>query len=100
MKESVTNKIFAAKQMKSRMGEQKSKALVEVLILQKLSDPHIIISFDIAYETPGEVIFIMEYLDGGELLEKVADEEFTCRLMYISQANIFRYSKYIQSPQP
>ena len=46
------------------------------MILQKLSHPQII-SFVIAYETPGEVIFIMEYLDGGELFEKVADEEFS-----------------------
>ena len=63
----MTNKIFAAKHIKTRRREQKSKALEEVLILQKLSNPHII-SFVIAYETPGEVIFIMEYL------EKVADD--------------------------
>ena len=75
VEEKVSNKIFAAKHIKTRRREQKSKALEEIVILQKLSDPHII-SFVIAYETLGEVIFIMEYLDGGELFEKVADEEF------------------------
>ena len=75
VEDKVTNKIFAAKHIKTRRREQKSKALEEIAILQKLSDPHII-NVVIAYETPGEVIFIMEYLDGGELFERVADDEF------------------------
>jgi myosin-light-chain kinase len=76
VKEKVSNKIFAAKHIKTRTKEQKSRALGEIVILQKLSDPHII-SFVDAFETPGEVILIMEYIDGVDLLERVASEEFT-----------------------
>ena len=75
VEDKVTNKIFAAKHTKTQRREQKYTALEEIVILQKLSDPHII-SFVTAYETPDEVIFIMEYLDGGDLFEKFADEEF------------------------
>ena len=75
VEDKVTKKVFAAKHVKTRRREQKAKALEEIVILQKLSDPHIV-NFVIAFENPGEIIFIMEYLDGGELFERVADEEF------------------------
>ena len=41
VKEKVSNKMFAAKHIKTRRREQKSKALEEIVILLKLSDPHI-----------------------------------------------------------
>ena len=44
-------------------------------MLKKFANPHII-KFIEAFENPGEVILIMEYLDGGELFERVADEDF------------------------
>ena len=63
----------------------------EINLLKKFSNPHII-RFIEAFENPGEVIespprelnwelnlkviLIMEYLDGGELFERVADEDF------------------------
>eukprot|EP00092_Neocalanus_flemingeri_P025694 GFUD01027856.1.p1 GENE.GFUD01027856.1~~GFUD01027856.1.p1 ORF type:complete len:392 (+),score=90.66 GFUD01027856.1:31-1176(+) len=75
VQDKVTKQIFAAKHIKTRTKTQKEKAMEEVFIMKKLSDPHII-SFVAAYETPSELIFIMEYLDGGELFDKVADEDF------------------------
>ena len=47
----------------------------EINLLKKFANPHII-KFIEAFENPGEVILIMEYLDGGELFERVADEDF------------------------
>jgi len=47
----------------------------EIAILKKFSNPHII-RFINAFETPNEVILVMEYLDGGELFERVADDDF------------------------
>ena len=47
----------------------------EINLLKKFSNPHII-RFIEAFENPREVILIMEYLDGGELFERVADESF------------------------
>jgi len=43
--------------------------------LKKFSNPHII-RFINAFETPSEVILVMEYLDGGELFERVAADDF------------------------
>ena len=73
MEEKSTGKIFAAKHIKTRKKEQKQEALEEVKLLKKLSDPHII-HLVTAYEKRAEIIVVLEYLDGGELFEKVADE--------------------------
>ena len=75
VEEKTTNKFFAAKHVKTRRRDQKKQAFEEIEILQKMSNTHII-DYLTAYESPGEVIFIMEYLEGGELFEKVADEDF------------------------
>ena len=75
VEEKVTNKIFAAKHIRTRRREQKEKVLEEIFILKKLSNPHII-GFVGAYDNPGEIVLVMEYLDGGDLFQKVADEDF------------------------
>ena len=72
----LTMEVFAAKHIKTRKREQKEKALEEISILNKLLHPHII-HFVGAYDNTWEVIVITEYLSGGELFEKVADEDFT-----------------------
>jgi len=75
VEERVTKKVYAAKHIKTRKRDQKEKVLEEIGILANLSDPHIM-GFVGAYENRGEIILVMEYLDGGELFEKVANEEF------------------------
>lgn len=70
-----TNKTYAAKHIKTRKKEMKEKVIEEIAILKKFSNPHII-RFINAFETPSEVILVMEYLDGGELFERVADDNF------------------------
>ena len=51
----------------------------EINLLKKFSNPHII-RFIEAFEMERTVILIMEYLDGGELFERVADEVITSSL--------------------
>eukprot|EP00092_Neocalanus_flemingeri_P102821 GFUD01131530.1.p1 GENE.GFUD01131530.1~~GFUD01131530.1.p1 ORF type:complete len:330 (-),score=76.47 GFUD01131530.1:85-1074(-) len=75
VEEKATNKIFAAKHIKTNRKDQKDKVMEEIKILEKLSDPQII-GFIGAYENSREIIVVMEYLDGGDLFEKVAEEEF------------------------
>ena len=75
VEDKVTNKIYAAKHIKTRKKEMKKKALEEIAVLKKLSDPQVISIVD-AYDNHREVILIMEYLDGGELFEKVTNEAF------------------------
>ena len=112
-----TDRCYAAKHIRFRKLEQKEKVILTILphhtmpqvveeinLLKKFSNPHII-RFIEAFENPGEVnliieyliliiipifilflflirililevILIMEYLDGGELFERVADDDF------------------------
>ena len=67
--------IYAAKHVKARKKEDKLKALEEVKLLQKFHNPHIVKFVD-AFEGRAEIIVIMEYLDGGELFERIVDDEF------------------------
>jgi len=75
VKDRKTDRCYAAKHIRIRKAEQKEKVVEEINLLKKFSNPHII-RFIEAFENPGEVILIMEYLDGGELFERVADEDF------------------------
>ena len=75
VEEKVTKNVYAAKHIKTRKREQKAKAVEEITMLQNLSNLHIMKLIS-AYENPGEVIMIMEYLAGGELFDKVADEDY------------------------
>ena len=72
----MTKKCFAAKHIKTRWRADNKRVGEEIGILKKLSDQHII-SFIGAYKLPGEVVVIMEYLEGGDLFQKVVDEDFT-----------------------
>jgi len=75
VKDKKTDRCYAAKHIRIRKLEQKDKVVEEINLLKKFSNPHII-RFIEAFENPGEVILIMEYLDGGELFERVADDDF------------------------
>jgi len=75
VKDKQTDRCYAAKHIRIRKPEQKEKVVEEINLLKKFSNPHII-RFIEAFESPGEVILIMEYLDGGELFERVAGEDF------------------------
>jgi len=70
-----SKRIYASKHIKTRKKEQREKVVEEIAILKKFSNPHII-RFINAFETPSEVILVMEYLDGGELFERVAADDF------------------------
>ena len=63
VEDKVTNKIYAAKHIKTRKKEMKEKVIEEIAILKKFSNPHII-RFINAFETPSEVILVIEYIDG------------------------------------
>jgi len=75
VKDKQTDRCYAAKHIRIRKPEQKEKVVEEINLLKKFSNPHII-RFIEAFENPGQVILIMEYLDGGELFERVAGEDF------------------------
>jgi len=67
--------VMAAKHIRIRKEEHKQRVKEEIGILQNLSNPHVI-KFVEAFENNRELILVMEYLDGGELFERVATEDF------------------------
>lgn len=75
VKDKENGKCYAAKHIRVRKTEHKDKVLEEIALLKCLTNPHIIRFMD-AFENPGEIILVTEYLDGGELFEKVATEDF------------------------
>lgn len=69
-----TGKIWAAKVLKCRETEKK-KIHLEVEIMNKLKHPKILMLWDV-FEAPRKMILVMEYIGGGELFERVIDDDF------------------------
>lgn len=83
-----SQKCFAAKFIKTRRRSYRELAHQEISILQGLSHENIIQYVD-SYSDPASIVIVMEYLDGGELFVKIADEDFilteTDCVMFVSQ---------------
>ena len=62
--------MFASKKIKYRNSNELEKVKNEISILTDLSDRHIIQFFE-AFYLEKSIVVITEYLEGGELFEKV-----------------------------
>merc|ERR1711976_1108689 len=71
-----TREVFAAKFVGCRKQEEREKCKEEISIMNGL-DHSRLLQLAAAYETPKEVIMIMEFIGGGELFEKVVADDFT-----------------------
>ena len=71
-----TREVFAAKFVRCRKQEEREKCKEEIGIMNGL-DHSRLLQLAAAYETPKEVIMIMEFIGGGELFEKVVADDFT-----------------------
>ena len=67
--------VFASKHIKTVKKKDKKCAKAEIELLKTLSSPHVI-AFIEAFESTKNIVMITEYLDGGELFERVIDEDF------------------------
>ena len=76
VREVESQKCFAAKFIKTRRRSYRELATEEISILQSLSHENIIRYVD-SYSGPASIVIVMEYLDGGELFVKIADEDFS-----------------------
>ncbi|KAK5611770.1 hypothetical protein CRENBAI_010143 [Crenichthys baileyi] len=70
-----TGKEFAAKFYRARTSKDKSEAHKEIKIMNKLHHPKIVQCLA-AYELRPELAMVMEYVAGGELFERIVDENF------------------------
>ncbi|XP_023659802.1 myosin light chain kinase 2, skeletal/cardiac muscle [Paramormyrops kingsleyae] len=64
---------LAAKIITARNAKEKETALNEIQVMNQLSHPNVIQLYD-AYEARNEVVLILEYVEGGELFERIVDE--------------------------
>ena len=66
--------MFASKKIKYRNSNELEKVKKEISILADLSDRHIIQFFE-AFYLEKSIVVVTEYLEGGELFEKIVEEE-------------------------
>ncbi|XP_043946268.1 myosin light chain kinase 2, skeletal/cardiac muscle isoform X2 [Protopterus annectens] len=66
---------LAAKSIKVRCPKDKELVLHEVQTMNQLNHPNLIQLYD-AFEYKNDITLIMEYLEGGELFEKIIDEDY------------------------
>ena len=92
--------VFASKHIKTVKKKDKKVAKAEIELLKTLSSPFLI-RFIEAFESDKNIIMITEYLDGGELFERVVEEDYQliesecCLFM----AQICRGMEYLHSKQ-
>ncbi|CAG2187966.1 MYLK [Mytilus edulis] len=65
---------WAAKVIKCRKKDEKFNVKNEISIMNELTHPKLLMLRD-AYETPKSMVLVMEYVGGGELFDRVADED-------------------------
>ena len=75
VREFISKKIILISSVKARGRKEKERGRREVAMLKNLDSDFVIRLVD-AYEGRSEVILVTEYLAGGELFERVVDEDF------------------------
>ncbi|XP_047663563.1 myosin light chain kinase 2, skeletal/cardiac muscle isoform X2 [Tachysurus fulvidraco] len=64
---------LAAKIISTRCAKEKEMVLNEIEVMNQLSHANILQLFD-AFETKNQVVLVLEYVEGGELFERIVDE--------------------------
>ncbi|XP_038634864.1 myosin light chain kinase, smooth muscle-like isoform X2 [Scyliorhinus canicula] len=86
--EKSSGKIRAGKFYKARTSKDKKSARDEIEIMNCLHHQKLVQCLD-AFESRSEIVMVMEYISGGELFERIVDEDFeltepTC-VLYVRQ---------------
>ncbi|KAM9120998.1 myosin light chain kinase 2, skeletal/cardiac muscle [Pangshura tecta] len=66
---------LAAKIIRKQGSKDKEMALVEIEVMNQLNHRNLIQLYE-AIETPREIILFMEFVEGGELFERIIDEDY------------------------
>ncbi|XP_022101402.1 myosin light chain kinase, smooth muscle-like isoform X2 [Acanthaster planci] len=86
--EKTTGKVWAAKYIKALKSKDKDMARNEINTMNLLKHPKLLQCVD-AFETSNRVVMITEYISGGELFERVVDDDFDLTerevIMYMRQ---------------
>ncbi|XP_063315580.1 myosin light chain kinase 2, skeletal/cardiac muscle [Pelobates fuscus] len=74
-RERATGLQLVAKVLKIQSGREKEMALNEINVMNQLDHRNLIQMFD-ALETPSEIYLFLEYVEGGELFERIIDDSY------------------------
>ncbi|XP_032931040.1 myosin light chain kinase 2, skeletal/cardiac muscle [Catharus ustulatus] len=66
---------LAAKVIRKQGAKDKEMVLLEIDVMNQLNHHNLIQLYD-AIETPREIILFMEYVEGGELFERIIDDDY------------------------
>ncbi|XP_056368180.1 myosin light chain kinase, smooth muscle-like isoform X2 [Oenanthe melanoleuca] len=75
LQEKATSKIRAGKYFRTRTAKEKQAARAEVQLMNLLHHPRLVQCLD-AFQGPSELVMVMEYVAGGELFERIVDDDF------------------------
>ncbi|XP_078054667.1 uncharacterized protein mylk4b isoform X2 [Mustelus asterias] len=73
--EKSTGLTLAAKIIKARAAKQKEEVKNEIQVMNQLNHTNLIQLYD-AFESKNDITLIMEYIDGGELFDRIIDESY------------------------
>ncbi|KAM7151006.1 myosin light chain kinase 2, skeletal/cardiac muscle [Macrochelys suwanniensis] len=73
--ERATGLKLAAKIIRKQGSKDKEMAVVEIEVMNQLNHRNLIQLYD-AIETPREIVLFMEFVEGGELFERIIDEDY------------------------
>ncbi|XP_075631076.1 myosin light chain kinase, smooth muscle [Balearica regulorum gibbericeps] len=75
LQEKATGKIRAGKYFRTRTAKEKQAAQAEVELMNLLHHPRLVQCLA-AFQGPTELVMVMEYVAGGELFERIVDDDF------------------------
>uniref|UniRef100_G1MPY3 Protein kinase domain-containing protein n=1 Tax=Meleagris gallopavo TaxID=9103 RepID=G1MPY3_MELGA len=75
LQEKATGKIRAGKFFRTRTAKEKQAARAEVELMNLLHHPRLVQCLA-AFQGPTELVMVMEYVAGGELFERIVDDDF------------------------
>ncbi|CAG5905633.1 unnamed protein product [Menidia menidia] len=70
-----TGRVCAGKFYRARSSKEKSEARKEIQLMNKLHHSKLVQCLA-AYDTRSEIVMVMEYIAGGELFERIVDDNF------------------------
>ncbi|XP_064030262.1 myosin light chain kinase, smooth muscle-like isoform X2 [Pogoniulus pusillus] len=75
LQEKGSGKVRAGKYFRTRTAKEKQAARAEVELMNLLHHPRLVQCLA-AFQGPAELVMVMEYVAGGELFERIVDDDF------------------------
>uniref|UniRef100_A0A8B9E6Q1 Protein kinase domain-containing protein n=1 Tax=Anser cygnoides TaxID=8845 RepID=A0A8B9E6Q1_ANSCY len=75
LQEKASGRIRAGKYFRTRTAKEKQAARAEVELMNLLHHPRLVQCLA-AFQGPAELVMVMEYVAGGELFERIVDDDF------------------------